>query len=97
MQEYKILITNVKHVEDAIGLLCEGVGPTGVCSRIALARYSWQPKVVDGKIVHFPSSDATEYPAGLCELWPSPTALGRPLRWRTAPTIGSSSPRSSAD
>eukprot|EP00972_Heterocapsa_arctica_P021474 3160800-Heterocapsa_arctica.AAC.1 len=63
-QKYQVLITNIEPMVNAIGMLCEGTGPDATCSRTGRPHDSWKPKVLDGKVVHFPSSDATEYPAG---------------------------------
>ena len=62
-RKYQIVITNVKMMEDAVGLLCAG---NSICSRTGLQHEGWAPTVVDGEIMAFATSQATEYPRGFC-------------------------------
>ena len=62
-RKYQIVITNVKMMEDAVGLLCAS---DSICSRTGLPHESWAPTVTDGEITAFATAKATEYPRGFC-------------------------------
>ena len=59
-------LTNVASLEEALGRRCSAAD---VCSRTGVQHDSFEPIVVYGKIISFPTSGEAEYPKGLCEAY----------------------------
>ena len=60
------VLTNIEEIVKVLGgRVCTG---GSICDRTGLAHDSWDPKVVDGAIVNYPTAAEAEYSAGFCEV-----------------------------
>ena len=61
----QVLIHNYPPLQ-TIGRTCDR---SGKCDRTSLPHLSWRPRVVDGKVTSFATSEEREYPQGFCEVY----------------------------
>ena len=63
-RKYQMLVTDIPELYEAYDRLC--LSPH-ICSRTGMPHASFRPVVEKGRVVHFPTGDAAEYPRGVCE------------------------------
>eukprot|EP00435_Cladocopium_sp_Y103_P061120 s489_g22.t1 len=59
----EVLIHNIPGIDKAIGLECHS---SGICSRTGRPHLPWRPRVVNGRVTSFATSEEREYPQGFC-------------------------------